>query len=469
VRDGRQEGVLESVGFPQSSRCFSEVLDLFRAPLRRLEWPLLPVPVSLALGNPVGAGAGGRNRNRQADVLAVQDRLHQLAVLPTDDYLREQRIVQGLATLASAQMPETMRAILKFQNTAGGGIGRADQIISANGHTERILKDPTYGTRVPTNPDTDNDHAGPGQPAAWHGTATHHNQIVAIILAIEEQEGAGSVGEVPAIRRNGSQTPASFGKAQLVGGTAVGTVAGDANIVDFYDLDAARTGALDAVSLAVNREFDRLFAAIPAGALTEANLAAAIATDSAANLVAFQAGTEFGPDDHEFMVRTARFRHQCLDFVAARGNRANAVAAIAAFMALADVAANIAALSLKQDDVRAFLNSLIDNEHRNGFITRALFRSEHGLRLKNAMTDNSGFKIGRFLIRDTYNMVLARIPGATANDRERRARVTARAHNEGTGGIPGWVANPATSVSEYTDGNPARGILGVMDRWVDNP
>jgi len=66
-------------------------------------------------------------------------------------------------------------------------------------------------------------------------------------------------------------------------------------------------------------------------------------------------------------------------------------------------------------------------------------------------------------------MVLARIPGATANDRERRARVTARAHNEGTAGIPGWVANPASSVSEYTDGNPARGILGVMDRWVDNP
>jgi len=40
-----------------------------------------------------------------------------------------------------------------------------------------------------------------------------------------------------------------------------------------------------------------------------------------------------------------------------------------------------------------------------------LFRSEPGLKLKNAMTDNSGFKIGRFLIRDNYNRVLAPAAG----------------------------------------------------------
>lgn len=434
------------------------LLERFRAPLRRMEWPLLPVPEALAIGNEVGVGAAGPNRNRQADVLAVQKRLHELEVLPTDEYVRERNIVLGLASTASAQMPETLDAILDFQNTAGGGIAGADQIISPNGHTERILKDPTYATCTFTNRDTDNNHAGPGMPAAWHVTPTHDRQILAIILAIEAHEAGGSQGEVPAILRNGSQTPASFGKAQLIGQTGVGTVAAEASLSDFYDLDAAAMGTLNAVVAAVDREWNRIFPLVPAGT-TEAALLGLIAADNTANLAAFGAGNGFGPDDHVLMFRTTQFRRQCADFIAAQGSRANAVANIAVFMAVADVSTNVAALNMRQSDVRPFLASAIDNEHRGGFITRALFRSEHGYKLKNAMTDDSGFKIGRFLIRDNYNSVLAGLPGATTANRRERATITARIHNSGPAGLAGFIANPATAVNTYTN--------NVMANWTD--
>lgn len=434
------------------------VLDRFGAPLRRLEWPLLPVPDDLGIGNQVGVGAAAPNRNQQDDVLAIQKRLHELEVLPTDDYVRERNIVLGLASTASAQMPETMDAIFDFQNTAGGGIAGADRIISPNGHTERILKDPTYATCVFTNRDTDNDHAGPGMPATWHGTPTHHRQINAIILAIEAHEAGGSQGEVPAILRNGSQTPASFGKAQLIGQTAVGTVAAEASLSTFYDLDAAAMTTLNDVVAAVDREWNRIFPLVPAGT-SEAALLGLIAADNAANLAAFGAGNGFGPDDHILMFRTAQFRRQCAAFIAAQGSRANAVATIAVFMAMADVSANVAALNMRQNDVRPFLANAIDNEHRGGFITRGLFRSAPGYKLKNAMTDDSGFKIGRFLIRDNYNAVLAGLAGATAANREQRARITARIHNSGAAGLAGFIANPATATNSYTN--------NVMPHWVD--
>jgi hypothetical protein len=433
------------------------LLERFRVPLRRLEWPLLPVPENLAQGIQVGVGAGGVNRNQQADVLAVQQRLHHLGLLATDNYVRERRIVQGLATINSVQMPETMDAILRFQNTAGGGIAGADRIISPNGHTERILKDPTYSTYVSTNSDTDNDHAGPGMPAVWHATATHHRQITAIILAIEAHEAGGSKGEVPAILRNGSQTPASFGKAQLIGQTAVGTVAAEASLGNFYDLDAAAMATLNAVVAAVDREWNRIFGLVPAGT-TEAVFLGLITADNTANLAAFGAGNGFGAEDHVLMFRTAQFRRQVAAFIAPPSSRAAAVANIAAFMALPDVAANIAELNMRQADVRPFLATAIDNEHRGGFITRGLFRSEPGYKLKNAMTDDSGFKIGRFLIRDNYNSVLAGLAGATAANREQRARITARIHNSGAAGLAGFIANPATATNAYTN--------NVMPHWV---
>jgi len=443
------------------------LLERFEAALRRFEWPVLPIPTELPLGKTVGVTAA--SPNLQADVVLVQKRLHELGLLDTIDYLHELRIALGLASVRSAQVPETFVAIMRFQNTAGGGIAHADQIISVNGHTHRILRDPTYGSPAPTNPDTGNRDAGPAMPAGLH------RELPAIIAAIEAHEGAGAVGEVPAILRNGSQMPASFGKAQAIGGTALATVAADAGSTAFYDLDAD-IAALNAVVPLLLAQYARIDGLLPA-ALTEANLQVAIAADRAANLAAFQSDTGLGPSDHEHMFRTIQFRRQALAFVNAQAGaniaakRAAAGGNVAAFVAMADVGVNMLALAMKQSDAEAFLRATpspnlpgIDNEHRQGFLTRALFsvlatapdHPDPGLALKHAMTDDSGFKLGRFVIRDNFAAVLAGGAGLT---REQRAQITARIHNSGPGGLAGFLANPATAVNPY--------VNAVMAHWVD--
>jgi len=223
-------------------------------------------------------------------------------------------------------------------------------------------------------------------------------------------------------------------------------------------------------------QYARIDGLLPA-ALTEANLQVAIAADRAANLAAFQSDTGLGPSDHEHMFRTIQFRRQALAFVNAQAGaniaakRAAAGGNVAAFVAMADVGVNMLALAMKQSDAEAFLRATpspnlpgIDNEHRQGFLTRALFsvlatapdHPDPGLALKHAMTDDSGFKLGRFVIRDNFAAVLAGGAGLT---REQRAQITARIHNSGPGGLAGFLANPATAVNPY--------VNAVMAHWVD--
>lgn len=431
-------------------------LDDFDASARRLDWPLLPIPSDLALAHDVGAGAAGAHRNRQADVLLVQDRLHQLGVFATGDYLGERRIAAGLATIAGAQMPHTIAAIHAFQHTASGG---TDSVVSAGGNSERVLRDPTFGTPVPTNPSTPDRDAGPAMPAHYHADPARNREIIAIIAAIEANEAGGSTGEVPAVLHSGSPTPASFGKGQLIAQTAIGTLQNNAPTAGFYDLTAANLTALDNLLGQADAEYGRIFALVPAPGMTEAQLQAAITADQTANGANFRAQTGLGPDDQALMFRTAQFRRQTRHFIDGQAGandaakRANAVTHVGNFVALADVAANMTLLHMHTSDARAFLRRAIDNEHKAGFLMRVAFYAEQGLVLKAALTDDSGFKLGRFLIRDNFVHVLTG-PGGAAFTREQRAQLTAYLHNHG------HTTNVATAAADSY-------VQHVMAHWVD--
>jgi peptidoglycan hydrolase-like protein with peptidoglycan-binding domain len=436
-------------------------IDRFSLSKRRLEWPALPKTAPLP-----AAGVGAyppplAGRNQQADVLLVQNRLHELGLLSTREYLRERRVAQGLPAVAAAQMPATVDAIRLFQHTASGG---TDGRIDLGGSTARTLHDPMFGTPTPTNPDTANRRTGPGMPAAYHADPARHREIVAIIAAIEMHEAGGSTGEVPAILRNGSSTPASFGKAQVIGATAIGTLQNDAGTAGFYGLNAAALVALQALVAAVVDRYDAIFVLVPAPGMTEANLVAAFSAYQGANAAAFTADTRLGPRDIVRMFRTAQFRRQTAAFIAAQpgandaARRAAAVAAVAVFSAQADVAPNMADLGIGRTDAASFLRSAIHAEHLAGFVARALLHAEQRLLVKSALTDDSGFKLGRFVIRDNFVQVLNQAggPGLT---RRQRAEITVRIHNSGPAGVAGFVAAPATAVNAY--------VNNVMPHWVD--
>lgn len=432
----------------------------FDVALRRLEWPVVPILDGFAINRPVGTGAGGPNRNRRDDVLLVQRRLHVLGYLATQDYLRERQVVSGLATVAGAQIPATIAAIELFQHSASGG---TDGIISGGGNTERVLRDPAFGTPVPTNPDTANRDAGPGMPAQWHPNNARHREITAIILAIEAHEAGGSSGEVPAVLRNGSAVPASYGKAQAIVATAVGTLTNNAATADFYGLTAAKLAAITAMIGTADTEYGRIFGLVPAGGMTEANLVAAITADLAANAANFRAATGLGPNGHERMFRTAQLRRKGLAFIAAQpgpndeAKRAAAVANVANFVVDPAVAPTVMMLGMTSGDVAKFLGRAIDNEHRGGFMMHVVFRMEDGLAVKSALTDDSGFKLGRFVIRDNFVHILN--AGGAGLTRTQRAQITARIHNSGASGMAGFIANPGTAVNAY--------VNSVMAHWVD--
>lgn len=74
------------------------------------------------------------------------------------------------------------------------------------------------------------------------------------------------------------------------------------------------------------------------------------------------------------------------------------------------------------------------------------------------MTDDSGFKLSRFVIRATFVQVLNSAGGAGLT-RQQRAQITARVHNSGAAGLAGFVANPATAINDY--------VNHVMPHWID--
>lgn len=428
--------------------------------IRKLNNPVLPLPENLNITSSVGGR--GNAVNQRSDVRVVQDRLHQLGLLSTEDYLQERAPVGGAANVAQAAIPQTIQAIHNFQRTASGG---TDNTVDPGGHTERVLKDPTFSTSTTTNPHTDYRNAGPAMPAFIHA-------VQQIILAIETHEAGGSTGEVPAGLRNGSQTPASFGKAQMIGSTGFDTLDNNPGFAGFYALGAVERGVLQTVINNTLTRYNAIYNTEVPAAVTEAQLNLNIQAYIAAHLSTFRADTGLGEIDIVNMFRTAQLRRQMRDHINAQPvppgtaaaninavRRAAAVGNVAVFLADADVGANVAALNMRQSDVVAFLRRAINAEHRAGFLTRALFCSRYGQSFHNALTDDSGFKLGRFLIRDNYNRVTAAEGGAgAALTVQQRAEITARIHNSGAAGLAGYIAAPATALNNY--------VNRVMVHWV---
>jgi hypothetical protein len=304
-----------------------------------------------------------------------------------------------------------------------------DGRIDAGGLSARLLTDPTYGTRTAPNPNATNPDAGPT-------VANFAHEVQQIIQAIETHEaGAGGRGERPAVLRNASGTPASFGRGQLIGGTALDTLNRYPNIASSYGLSAQARTSLSQIAANTTTRYNAIFALVPAGGMTEANLQTAMATYVSTNGVHFHQETGLFDADIANMFRAAQLRRHLA------GHTANETATLMNPAQHPDIAANITALGLSANHVQRYLASPnFHGEHRAGFVTRALFMSEHGQKLRNAMTDNSGIGIGRLLVNDNFNLVVNRAAAlGTVLTARQRAQVTMRVHNQGAGNLNGFL------------------------------
>lgn len=392
---------------------------------RLLMNPGMPVPQTITLTGRVGRGGP----NHAADVLLVQGRLSELNFLTASDATAE-RPAAGVADVPATALARTIAAIEQFQGSIVGV--PPDGQIDPGGLSARLLQDPTYGTRTVANPNANNAGAGPA-PANF----TH--EVQQIITACERIEaGAGGRGERPAVLRNGSGTPASFGKSQLIGGTAVGTLQNNQNIADIYGLSAADLQDLHGISTRTVTHYNAIYGQVPVGgAPSDAALLGLASAYITTNGQRFHVETGLFDPDIIAMFRTAQFRRHCA------GQAAGAEAALMNAQQNPAAAANIAALGFARGDIHSYLQQPARHgEHKQGFVTRALFLSEHGQQLRDAMTDNGGTGIGRALIHDNFALVQARAAQLNAQlTVAQRAQVTARVHNQGEANLSAFIQN----------------------------
>jgi hypothetical protein len=406
---------------------------------RLLMNPSLPVPQDMsAMTAAVGADTVARRGhpaapapNHAADVTLVQGRMRELGFLSVADALAE-RPAAGAAGMTAATLPQTIAAIRAYQQRVVGT--PPDGRIEAGGLSQRLMADPTYGTMTTVNPNADNPNAGPA-------ATSYTGEVQAIIAACEQIEsGHGGGGERPAVLHNGSGTPASFGKAQLIGGTAVGTLRANQSIADSAGLSRQDLTDLNTIATNTANRYDAIVGQVPHhGWQSDSDVTGHAGTYTSANGVQFHRDTGLYDTDITQMFRTGQFIRQALDFTSA--NAADMLDATAHPAS----ATNIAALGLNAHDVATFVaNPRFRGEHKQGFVTRALFNSEHGQQLRDAMTDNGGAGPGRALINDNFNQVVRRAAqlGVTLTVTQ-RAQITALMHNAGGGGLDGYINNPA--------------------------
>jgi hypothetical protein len=396
---------------------------------RLLMNPAMPVPQTITIGARVGVGGP----SNAADVLQVQSRLRELGFLSSGDALAE-RPAAGATQLADTAMPRTIAAIKDFQANIVG--------VAPNGHIEpgslsaRLLQDPTYGTRTVANRNATNPEAGPAPADFVHEV----QQIIAACEIVEA--GSGGRGERPAVLRNGSGTPASYGRGQLIGGTAVGTLQRNPEIAALYGLSAEDLADLSGIATRTSRHYDDIFKLVPAGgAATDAALLGLANAYVGANGLRFHVETGLFDADIVSMFRTAQLRRQLA------GRAAGTEASLMSAAQHPAAAANIEALGLARSDVALYLkNPKFHGEHRAGFVTRALFMSDHGQQLRDAMTDNGGVGIGRALINDNYNLVVKRAAEQKAQlSVAQRAEVTAIVHNQGESKLDRFIGDLAAT------------------------
>ncbi|WNG23557.1 peptidoglycan-binding protein [Cystobacter fuscus] len=381
-----------------------------------------PVPETRTLPSPVTlnltASVGARGANQPGDVRQVQDRLQQLGYLSEADHVAEQVDASGTDPISEQAMPHTMDALRRFQREVAG---QSDGKISPRGITARALADPTYGTQSTINP-------GAADATAGLPVSTLPRPVAQIVQAVEAAEtGANAVlGESPALLRNASGTPASFGRGQLIGRTALDVLTRHPDAARHYGLDTQQLQDLGNIAQSTREAYRAISAQIPAGGDTEEGLQRRIAEYTSSEQGAdFRTRTGLGDADIANMFRAAQLRAQL-------PRQANSGETYQTLMNRPDVAANIQALDLSESDVSAYLRRpAIHGENREGFITRALLSSEHGQALRDAMTDNGGIPMSRLLIQDNYDQVCAQgaqLLGRPLSARE-AAQATMLAHN----------------------------------------
>lgn len=401
---------------------------------RQMMNPALPEKTDVNIGGSVGDGGAV---NAHADVRRVQDRLHAIGFLTTAHYLAERVDATAQGAVNMAQVPETMSAIREFQTSATGG---TDGRIDPNGRTERILNDPTYGTLTSVNPETRNEDAA---------VEFQNNDaaLTRIIDAIEEGEGGGLQGEAPAYLLNGSGTAASYGSAQMIGTTAVGTLQNNDDVAEHYGLTDEMLDEMAALANSANGHYNDIYALVPAGGATQANLEQQI-EQYTTNHTDFNETTGLGNDDIARMFHTANIRRRVLAMNLPRGagnvfagTNAQLNAHTDTLLGNASMADSVAAVGMNRGSVRSYLKDPDWlGENRAGFGTKAVMSHENSQELRNAMTDANGQTIGRTLIRTNYNSANGVVP-AGQNQRDRTvAAITAIMHNRG-GTARRWFGN----------------------------
>lgn len=401
---------------------------------RMLIRPDLPTIRAANLHATVGiGGAGAANINQAVDVRSVQDRLHELGFLSTADFLAERVNPAVGGNIDPAQLARTIDAIRAFQRQV---VGRTDGNIDPGGMSERILNDPTYGTLTSFNPEALNPQAGLAFAGAGNAALNR------LIQAVEQAEAGNRTGEVPAALINAAGVPASFGAGQMIGGTALGVLLqpGNAQLRDEYGLSMATLNTINDRATETGNRYNAIYALVPVGGESEANLQARITAYITANSAQFHTDTGLYDLDITNMFRIAQLKRRILAHPLPHGRQADTTAtnaadinpAVAALMANADFAASANALGFNTSSLRAYVRRTDSmGENRAGFITKAIFSHPESQSIRNAMTDASGAAIGRTLIQQNFNSANGVVPAAQANRDRVVAAVAAILHNRG--------------------------------------
>jgi hypothetical protein len=425
---------------------------------RQMINPMLPEKTSIALTGSVGRGGA----NNRADVRLIQDRLQAIGLLSTAGYLAE-RAPTGAGNVAITAIPLTQAALEKFNATAGGS---TSGLIGPDSKELRMLNDPTQGTTTNFNQESNNVLAG-------YDYQSPSAAVNRVINAIEAVESGDRSGEVPADLVNGAGTAASFGKAQVIGGTALGTIGGNRGMQEFYGITNQMLADMRNRAAAAETHYNAIYTEVPAAGLDANAITTRATAYTTANGATFIRETSLGQDDILRMYHTANIRRLILADPIARGDD-NQVSAptraarnalvtqhVTALLANPRFSNSSTYLGMNTSSLNAYFRDT-DNlgENRAAFKTKAIFSGSGGQQVRNAMTDNRGTAIGRTFIEQTYNSARGAVAATTPNRDRAIAGVTAIMHNRG-GSASSWAGN-LTAV--YGDNY----VVGMLRHW-DNP
>ncbi|MCB9233004.1 MAG: hypothetical protein H6581_15210 [Bacteroidia bacterium] len=418
---------------------------------RQMMNPSLPEKGNVDIQRSVGRGGGV---NQPADVRIVQDRLHAIGFLSTGDYLSERVDPAGTTNITWTNVPRTSAALDSFQEIV---IGATDGRIDPGGKTERILNDPTYETLTTFNRNATN-------PDAAAGFSNNNAALTRIITAIEAGEGGHSPGEIPANLTNGAGVAASFGSAQMIGRTAVGTLQNNPDVASHYGLSAATLTDMVTRAANTNTHYDAIYNNVPAAGTDLATLNARIQAYTTANGQRFMTETGLYPDDIRRMYHTGNMRRIITAVNVPRGNDSSVTSAVNVnqevtnLYANANFVASVNAIGVNRSSVTTyFRKTRTMGENRAAFQTKAIFNHPEGQKVRNAMSDGNGQSIGRTLIRDNFNETQGVVP-QNQNNRDRVvAAVTALMHNSGGSAQSRYNNLNATLTDSYT--------VGFLARW----